>query len=180
MHGRNPWENAQRKDRAIERTQNGSVEKCTEATLKKRTEKTTAKERTETAPAKKRTRKVHGDETMDVSAAKEYTGKPRQELEHGNRRRKKTRVTRRCLENHGRCLRERLHGKSLAKDLAEEASQKGARKKGPAQWHTAKTPTIELTKKATAKRHTDNAPRKCPWKSPMLTSAHNMPPGKAL
>ena len=115
--------------------------KCTEATLKKRTEKTTAKERTEMAPAKKRTRKVHGDETMDVSAAKEYTGKHSHELEHGNRRREETRVTRRSLRNHGRCLRERLHGKSLAKEDAEEVSQKRARIKGPPQWHTAKKPS---------------------------------------
>ena len=92
------------------------------------------------APAKKRTRRVHGDETMDISAAKEYTGKQRQELEPGNRRREKTRVTCRCLRNHGRCLRERLHGKSFAKEDAEEASQKKARKEGPAQWHTAKKP----------------------------------------
>ena len=70
-------------------------------------------------PAKKRTRKVHGDETMDISAAEEYTRKQRQELEHGNRRREKTRVNCRCLGNHGRCPRERLHGKSLAKEHVE-------------------------------------------------------------
>ena len=75
------------------------------ATLKKRN-KTTAKERTEVAPAKKRTKKVHGDEPIDLSAAKEYTGKRCHELEHEIRRREKAPVTCRCLKSHGICPRE--------------------------------------------------------------------------
>ena len=115
------------------------------------------------APAKKRTRKVHGDETMDVSAAKAYTGKYCHELEHGNRRREKTRVSRRRLRNHGRCLREKLHGKSLAKEDAEEVSQKRARIKGPPQWHTAKKPSDRVHRKS----HSQGTHGQCTAKASM-------------
>ena len=100
--GGTPWEKAQGKNHAKERTRNGSVDKCTGATLKKRTEKTTAKERTEMCSAKKRTQKVQRDEPMDISTAKDCTVKhaPRRAEKSPPRKKKPTvkPLTKKCTK----------------------------------------------------------------------------------
>ena len=121
--GGTPWGKAQGNNRAKERTQNGSVEKCTGATLKKRTERTTAKERTEMCPAKKRTQKVQGDEPMDISAAKDCT------VKHAPRRAEKNPPAK---KTHGKTTCENVHEKKPLRMTADKMFlRKSAGKKAP-------------------------------------------------
>ena len=128
--GGTPWEKPQGKNRAKERTQNGSVEKCRGATLKKRTGKTTAKERTEMCSAKKRTqKKVQRDEPMDISTAKDCTVKHAERRAEKNPPAKKPTVKPLTIKCTKKPLRKRADEMILRKSAGKKALAKKSRKK---------------------------------------------------
>ena len=148
-----PWEKAQGKNRAKDRTQNGSAEKCTGATLKKHTEKTIAKERTEMCPAKKRTQKVQGDEPMDISAAKDCT------VKHAPRRAEKSPPPP-AKKTHGKTTYEKVHEKNPYKIQQIKCSSERAQEKKPLQKSLGKNSAIKRTERGTANFCSQIAPTK--------------------